>query len=119
MTRKDFFQFVSGCRTKNVRNSEILPLLNSMCEVKFVKNVNTMLYKTSFSQDYEETFFLRPRFNLFEYPSPAVAERGITSTKRKAIIDVMKDAAVPVQYMDFRTSMTVNETVVDSVTCRE
>ena len=68
----------------------------------FGKNVNTMLYKTSFSQeDYEETFFLRPRFNLFEYQSPAVAERGITSPKRKAIIDVMKDAAVPVQYMDF------------------
>ena len=121
LEHKNFFKFVSGCRARSTRsNSETLPLIHELCEVKFVRNINVMMYKNDFSEaDFSETSFIRVRYNVFDLPCAMSESRGITSKKKAGIINAMKKAASPADSLLFWTSLPEDESVPDLVTTRE
>ena len=117
MNLEDFYKFNSGCRTRTARGQRDLPLLSDLCEVKFTKHLSVMQYKSSFTQEkYNECFFLRPNFDLFQLPEAIQEPRGLSTSKHSGIMKVMVDAATPSNKMRFWKKLMLNDEVADLVT---
>jgi len=110
----DFYEFSAENRTRKTKNVT-LPLLTNICSVTFKKDSRLMFFKTDFSQEDTAVDFLKPKFNVSSsFPSPHTKHRGISSSKRDGILQLLKE--VPSTKKKFWLELTTCETSRDLVT---
>jgi len=86
MSCEDFYGFSGEQRTRGKKVQ--MPLLASICEVKFTKGKRSISFK-DFDDNYTEVDFLRPRFKSDTFPPKQGENRGIPLTKKQAINKLM------------------------------
>ena len=118
MDKHDFYTFSSGCRIRSVCNANAIPLLNTICEVKFQNDLG-VISPTRFSDEFREVNFLRPRLDLFEFPASKGTEQGISNKKLDGFTSVMRDATSPHSKMNFCNSLFIDESSSDLVSNRD
>ena len=117
MQAGDFYDFTSGF--KNAKEVEVP--LNSLCEIRLQRNLNVLLYKTSFVQEhYNEVGLMDSCCSIIsEFPRAKTEPRGINATKLSAISKLLEDAASPPSKRAFWNSLHPKEEAADLVTCQD
>jgi len=82
----DFRSWENLCKTRKQNNG--IPLFRDIVEVKFVKGNRKILYKTAFSEPYNECDSLKAKVSLDHprIPASKTQERGIMTSKKHKIV---------------------------------